>query len=259
MWSRIAGSTYGLVGRRPPPPRRPSARAPAATATTSCEPLAQVEPLRPDLDRLRVETRQVEQLLDERRHARRLLLERDAQLAPCCVVVEPVAEMVQRLDEAVHRRHRRAQLVRGERDEVRHHLVRALERDAATGAPARTGARGRARSPVSAAIGLQRAAARPRRRTARTATSTRAASRRAASIARPRRRAVPCRLARQVARDAERRVERPVAVEDRRRAARRRARRRGRARALRPRRGSSRASSGRGSPPAAAAAPACRQ
>ncbi len=89
---------------------------------------AQADRLRRDVDRMRIESRQVEQLLDEPRHARRLLLERNAQLFRL-IFVEPVAEMVERLDEAVHRRHGRAQLMRGERDEVRHHLVGAFERE----------------------------------------------------------------------------------------------------------------------------------
>src|SRR6478736_8858326 len=90
------------------------------------QPLAQPDALRPDRDRFGIEARQVEQLLDERGHAHRLLLERDAELR-LLLVVEPVAEVVQRLDESVDRRHRCAQLMRGERDEVGHHLVGALE------------------------------------------------------------------------------------------------------------------------------------
>ena len=62
------------------------------------------------------------------RHALRLLEERVAHLL-ALLLVEPVGEVVQRRHEAVDRRHRRSQLVRGERDEVRLHLVRALERE----------------------------------------------------------------------------------------------------------------------------------
>ena len=45
-------------------------------------------------------------------------------------LVEPVPEMVERRHETVDRRHRSPQLVCLERDEVRLHLVRTLERNA---------------------------------------------------------------------------------------------------------------------------------
>ena len=61
-------------------------------------------------------------------HALRLLLERQADLL-ALPWVEAVAEVVQRVHEAVDRRHRRPQLVGGKGDEVRHHLVRPLERE----------------------------------------------------------------------------------------------------------------------------------
>ena len=64
MWSRIDGSMFTVeVGRVELDLGRPSS--PAATATTSSQPLAQLDALRPDVNRLRVEARQVEQLLDE--------------------------------------------------------------------------------------------------------------------------------------------------------------------------------------------------
>src|SRR5439155_18761322 len=44
-------------------------------------------------------------------------------------LLQAIPEMVQRLDEAVDGRDRRPQLVRGERDEVRLHLIRTLELD----------------------------------------------------------------------------------------------------------------------------------
>ena len=88
------------------------------------------------------------------------------------LLVEPVGEMVQGRHEAVDRRHRRAQLVRGERDEVRLHLVRALEGDA------RLVLRLEEADAVEREAGeraerLQQRAAPRRRRTARTATSRR--------------------------------------------------------------------------------------
>ena len=57
------------------------------------------------------------------------MFERGPQLL-LLTLLQPVPEMVQRLDEAVDRRHRRPQLVRRERDEVRLHLIRTLELDA---------------------------------------------------------------------------------------------------------------------------------
>ena len=82
------------------------------------------------------------------------------------LVVEPVAEMVQRRHEAVDRRHRRAQLVCRERDEVRLQLVRALERAARRARPDR-GERDRARA-RSRRRATQQPRALPRRRTAHT-------------------------------------------------------------------------------------------
>ena len=124
MWSRIDGSMF--TSRSGASSSTWSTFGPAATDDDLLQPLAQPDALRPDGNRFGVQARQVEQLLDERRHAHGLLLERGAELR-LLRVVEPVAEVMQRLDEAVDRRHRCPQLVRGERDEVGHHLVRALE------------------------------------------------------------------------------------------------------------------------------------
>jgi hypothetical protein len=78
-------------------------------------------------DGLGVETREVEQLLDEVAHAARLLQQRLLHL-----VARRVGELAlpvdERLDEPDHARDGRAQLVGRERDEVRLELVGALER-----------------------------------------------------------------------------------------------------------------------------------
>ena len=182
MWSRIDGSMF--TSRSGASSSTSVAFEPGGDGDDLLQPLAQLDALRPDVDRLGVEARQVEQLLDERGHAHRLLLERSAQLR-LLRVVEPVAEMVQRLDETVDRRHRRPQLVRGERDEVGHHLVRALAARAATRAPARRGAPGRARRRSSRRRSAARAA-RCRRRRARSGTSRRGTSRREPRSSAPR-------------------------------------------------------------------------
>ena len=91
--------------------------------------LLQIERARAHRHRIGVQPREVEQLLDERGHAEGLLLERRSELL-LLRFGEAVAEMVERLHEAVDRRHRCAQLVRRERDEVCHQLVRSFEHEA---------------------------------------------------------------------------------------------------------------------------------
>ena len=90
---------------------------------------ADVHAFRCDVDRLGVEAGEVEQLLDEIRHALCLLHESRSHCRPL-LVVEPVGEVMQRRHETMDRRHRRSQLMRCERDEVRLHLIGSLERDA---------------------------------------------------------------------------------------------------------------------------------
>ena len=251
MWSRIDGSSRPRGRARRARPRRRSS--PAATATTSCSRSRRSDALRPHGDRFGVEARQVEQLLDERGHAHRLLLERDAELR-LLLVVEPVAEVVQRLHEAVDRRHRCAQLVRGERDEVRHHLVRALEpeprlvllleephaveRDA--------GHRGDGLQHPQLVVAEEGRVRRRPHEEAGAGSSIVAPAPRPA-VAAPRSRAVATR------------EQRRRGVEDRRGAGADQRRDRRRARGRRSPRASSRASSGRGSPPAGAAARGARQ
>jgi hypothetical protein len=92
---------------------------------------------RVDLDRLRVEPREVEQLLEQPTQADPLLVADADQLAPC-LLRQLVTAGVEGREDAVHRGRRRPQLVRGDGDEVQLQLVelddllvqaRALDRE----------------------------------------------------------------------------------------------------------------------------------
>ena len=164
----------------------------------------------------------------------------------CCARVELVSEMVERLHEPVHRRDRSPQLVRGKRDEVRHQLVRTLEREPRLvllleQANAVEG------DPRQRRDGMQRPQL--------VLTEERRVGRRPdvqddAGLLDPHRVDAAGLLRHQLLRE-----DVAVGVDRCRPPERRRAPRPGRARAAQPRCASSRASSGCGSPPAAAAAP----
>ena len=79
-----------------------------------------------DRDPLRLEPGEVEKLIDEPTHTLGLRTERIVQFS-AVVFREPVSEPVERADHAVDARDRRAELVRGEGDEVRLQLIRAFE------------------------------------------------------------------------------------------------------------------------------------
>ena len=127
MWSRIDGSTTAHLGPAcRARPRRPARR--PRRATTSCS-----------RSRRSSCCGRTSTASASRRDRSSSCSTSEAMRTVCCSSAvrssplrarQPVAEVVQRLDEAVDRRHRRSQLVRRERDEVRHHLVRALEREA---------------------------------------------------------------------------------------------------------------------------------